>query len=314
MEDESNPEIHIRLRLLSALVGNSTSAHRTYFENLIKKYLSQNLTAECLFILRRILLMTKTQDKNLCQTLWNEMRKLINEEDCSVLKLCGEYTNFSVDISNYRHFEFEKRLLEAIGRDEKYIELIPSKLAHTSMFVLPYSKNEVQIKRYLNKICDSWEQMTCMDWFKVTKGIQLMRQVGNDKYVTENDLLKLKRIFALYVSNKLSDLDLKEVNLLLRSCVCMDILESYVTGYLLMNFETHNQFSSWLIRTAVHTLLGTSSFSPVLMSKIVEYVENNGIHLLGSTVHKVLTLCYYLGYNLEASDRFFEHCIDVLIR
>lgn len=314
LEEESNPDLLLRLKLLSIVISNSSTVHRTQFENMIKKYMSENLPSECLFLLRRILLKMKTQNKNICQILWSKMQGLLDREDCSLLKLCSEYTNFNVDINNYRHLEFEEKLLKAIEQKEKTFDLFPSVLAHTSMFVLPYSRDKTKVKQLINKICENWEQMSCMDWLKITKGIQLSREVTGGQNLSKNDVMTLNRVFAMYVMNKMNNLDVRQIDLLLKSCVNMKILKNPITNNLLMASESYTTLSSTLIRVMVHILMSTSSYSPILMENITKYIRNNGTYIVGTTAQKVLLVCYYLGYYPQDTDNFFENCIDTLIR
>jgi len=84
-----------------------------------------------------------------------------------------------------------------------------------------------------------------------------------------------------------------------------------------LNFRHENfsgDISSRLLRDVSSNLLVTNCLVPSLLDKLVNYVVENGDHILGDTVIRLLYACYSLGYTPTQAESFFSVTAGVVMR
>ena len=84
-----------------------------------------------------------------------------------------------------------------------------------------------------------------------------------------------------------------------------------------LNFRHENfggDISSRLLRDVSGNLLVTNCLVPSTLDKLVNYVVENGEHILGDTVIRLLYACYSLGYTPTQAESFFSVTAGIVIR
>lgn len=317
MEEEANPNVHLRLKLLSALITLASPYQRPQYHRTIAKYTKENLQLEALFALRRILSDAKTSDRATCNRLWDQIRlHVVKSDDRNLLRLVSEYSNFTVDIANYRNTKFENvlRLLIDKELDRGIFNLLPSVLAHVSLFYLPYCNSRRKVERFVNRLCENWNQLNSTDWMKISKAVQTAREVTDNAALEKTDCLKIKKACDMYVLNNIGNLKLRSINLLLKSYVLREEVSNRLVDYLVIAASVNPEMSSNLLKNTLYCFRCTSSFSEDVMENICDYICRNYTHLMGTTVEKYLHFCYFANYSPKNSDKFFQVATDVLIR
>lgn len=84
-----------------------------------------------------------------------------------------------------------------------------------------------------------------------------------------------------------------------------------------LNFRHENfigDVSSRLLRDVSSNLLATNCLVPSVLDKLVNYVVENGDHILGDTVIRLLYTCYSLGYTPTQAESFFSVTAGIVMR
>lgn len=84
-----------------------------------------------------------------------------------------------------------------------------------------------------------------------------------------------------------------------------------------LNFRHENfsgDISSRQLRDVSSNLLVTSCLVPSMLDKLVKYVVENGDHILGDTVIRLLYACYSLGYTPSQAESFFSVTAGIILR
>lgn len=317
MEEESNPNITLRLKLLSAMIAIASPHQRHQYHKTVAKYAKENLHPDALFVFRKILSDIKTSDRGLCNTIWDQIREFVaKSDDRNLLKLVSEYTNFNCDIANYRHIKFENVLLLLVDKQIKQgvFFYLPSVLAHISLFYIPYCHSRKKLEKLINKLCESWNQLSSIDWLKISKALQTAREISNNEALERSDFLKIKKACDAYVLKNIGSLNLRSVNFLLKSYILRDETNSRLVDYLLIAASANPEMSSNLLKNTIFCFRNTGSYSVDVLNKMSNYVCDNYNHLLGTTVEKFLFFCYFANHQPSNSDKFFQVVTDVLIR
>lgn len=317
MEEESNSNILMRLKLLSALISIASPHQRHQYHSTVAKYAKENLHPDALLMLRKILFDVKTSDRNMCNRLWDQIRHFVaKSDDRNLLKLVSEYSNFNIDIANYRHIKFENILTVLLDKeiDQGIFFMLPSVLAHLSLFYIPYSHSSQKIEKIINKLCENRNQLTSIDWFKISKAVQTAREVTNNKALDVNHCAKITKACDVYVISNIGKLDLKSINILLKSYVLREEVNNRLVDYLLFAASVNCEISSNLIKNTVYCFKNTHSFAPDVLDKMCHYICENYNHLLGTTIEKYLFFCYFANYYPNNAEKLFQVVTDVLIR
>jgi hypothetical protein len=61
-------------------------------------------------------------------------------------------------------------------------------------------------------------------------------------------------------------------------------------------------------------MLITNCLMPSMSDQLVNYVVQNGDHILGDTAVKLLYMCYSHGYSPAQADSFFSVASNVILR
>lgn len=317
MEEESHPNMYLRLQLLSALIIIATPHQRHQYNSVVVKYAKEDLHLDALFVLRKILSDIKISDRNMCNRLWDQIHHyIIKSNDRNVLKLVSEYVNFNADIVNFRHIRFENLLTLIIDKEleQGIFYSIPSILAHVALLYIPYSNSRKKIEKIVNKLCESWAQFTSIDWLKISKAIQTAREITDNEMLLRDDCVKIKKACDAFVSKNIGSLNLRSITLLLKCYIFRDEISSRLVDYLMIAVSANQQMSSILMKNAVYCFRNTQNYSPDILDKMSSYICDNYNHLLGTTIEKYLYFCYYVNHLPQNSDRFFQVVTDVLIR
>lgn len=317
MEEEANPNMYLRLKLLSVLIIIATPHQRHQYHNTVAKYAKENLQRDALFVLRKILSDIKTSDRNVSNRLWDRIcRFVVKSNDRNLLKLVSEYSNFNIDVANYRHIKFENVLTLMIDRElnQGIFYHLPSILAHVSLLYIPYSNNRRKVEKIVNKLCESWAQFNSIDWLKISKAIETAREVTNNKILAKDDCFKVKKACDAYVLKNIGNLDLSSLTLLLKSYILRDEVNNRLVDYLLIAVSASPQMSSNLMKNTLYCFRNTHNYSPDVLDKMSGYICENYNHLLGTTIEKYLFFCYYANHLPQNSDKLFHVVTDVLIR
>lgn len=273
-----------------------------------KLVLEEDLDANCLLCIKQILVIQKTKDRKLCEVLWDKLGSCLkNEGEGLALKLCTAYSNFNVDIHNFRHHRFERILIETLDKLSPYYDLFPSVTAHTSQFLLRYHTDRRRRERITNVICESWNQMRCLDWLKISKGLE------ENHCVPDRDRSRINLALDIYLLERYPRLTVREANFLFRSYIYRKLENSHMLEYLLKAFENPVGLNSATIKELVYCLKSSCRLLPSLMQNIEEYIVENRADVLAVNAEKFLYLTYYLDYHPN-SFKFFDVVTDMLIR
>jgi hypothetical protein len=71
--------------------------------------------------------------------------------------------------------------------------------------------------------------------------------------------------------------------------------------------------TSRLLRDATFNLNPHRCLVPTMMELMVQYVNDHGTDMLGDTVEKLLSFCYWLGY-IPESDQFTQIAANAIMR
>lgn len=317
MEEESNTNIILRLKLLSVLISLASPHQRHHYYDTVVKYVQENVHPEGLFVLRKILSDIKTSDRNLSNRIWDQIRLFVaKHHDRNLLKLVSEYSNFNIDIANYRHIKFENILTLLLDKElnQGIFSLLPSVLAHISLFYIPYSHSRNKIEKIVNALCENGNKLNSIDWLKISKAMQIAREVTKNKAFDPNDFSKLKRACDAYVSSNIGRFDLLSVTMLLKSYILRGESNNRLVDYLLIAASVKKEMSSILLKNMVYCFRNIGSYSPDALNRMADYICENHNNLLGSTIEKYLYFCYFARHHPSDAKKFFQVVIDVLIR
>lgn len=317
MEEESNTNMYLRLKLLSALVTIASPHQRHQYHSTVVKYAKENLHPDALFILRKILSDIKTSDINLCNRLWDQIRNFgAKNNDRNLLKLVSEYTNFNADIMNYRHIKFENLLTLVIDRelDNGIYYNLPSVLAHVSLFYIPFSNSRNKVEKIVNKLCECWSQLSSIDWLKISKAIETAREVTENEALDRSDCIKIKKACDAFVMVNIGNLNLTSITLLLKCYILRHEVNNRLVDYLLIAVSANTQMTSNLMKNTVYCFRNIYNYSPDVLNRMCDYICDNHNHLLGNTIEKYLFFCYYASHYPQNPDTFFQVVTDILIR
>lgn len=316
MEEESDPSVHVRLNLLLALVSLASPHQRQQYHRTVARFAKENLHPGALFILQRILSNLKTSDRSFCNHLWDQIHKSVaSSEDRNLLKLIGYYSNFNVDIANFRHVKFENLLNLIIDRELErgILRLLPSAMAHVSLFYLPYCSSRKKVEAFVGALCENWCQLSANDWLKISKAVQTARESTFNKALKREDCVKIEKACYFYVMTNIGTLDFTSINLLLKSYILRGETNSRLVDYLVIATSGDAVVSSNLIKNTIYCFKNTSSYLPEVLDEMCEYICENRSHVLGTTVEKYLHFCYFADYHPKTAE-FFEAATDIIIR
>lgn len=315
MEEESNPNIHIRLKLLHTIINFSNSSSRLRYERWINKYMDENLVWDSLKTLRKLISLIKTSDSFLCQNYWSKMTKAAKTKNYDLTSLANEYARFDVDIDNFRHLPFEGVLNDLIERDlmRGSSQFIPSVLANYATFLLPYCKNDKVLYFLSAKLTNHWEQLGCMDCLRISKGLQIAKEVTGNTALFKEDAKRLRTTLNKAIMNNLEKMSPFEASILLKSFVFRGETENAIIKYLLFALEDEHLNSS-LLSNVAYCLIATNSFLPNVVERLVDYINKNKDYMMGGTVAKVLFLCYVCNFWPKEPEVFFNAVIDIILR
>lgn len=317
MEEEANPNMYLRLKLLSILILIATPHQRHQYHSTVIKYTKEDLQQDALFVLRKILSDIKTSDRNVSNRLWDQIRHfVVKRNDRNLLKLVSEYSNFNIDVANYRHIKFENMLTLMIDKElnQGIFFHLPSILAHVSLLYIPYSNNGRKVEKIVNKLCECWSQLTSIDWLKISKAVQTAREVTKNENLEKDNCFKLKKALDAYVMKNIGNLNLSSITLLLKSYILREGVNNRLVDYLLIAVSASPQMSSNLMKNTVYCFRNTYNYSPDVLDKMSSYICENYNHLLGTTIEKYLFFCYYANHLPANSEKLFQVVTDVLIR
>jgi hypothetical protein len=84
-----------------------------------------------------------------------------------------------------------------------------------------------------------------------------------------------------------------------------------------LNFRHENftgDISSRQLRDVSSNLLVMNCLVPSVLDKLVNYVVENGDHILGDSVIRLLYTCYSLGYTPTQAESFFSVTTSIILR
>lgn len=317
MEEESNPNLYLRLRLLSVLTSIASSHQKHQYHRTAVEYSKKNVHPNALFILRKIFTDIKTADKAMCNRLWDQIRRfVVKHDDRNLLKLVSEYSNFNADIVNFRHIKFENVLTLLIDKElnQGIFYHLPSVLAHISLLYIPYSNSRRKVEKIINKLCENCTQLNSIDWLKISKAIQLARETTNNPTLQRDDCIKIKRACDAYVFKNIGNLNLSTITVLLKCYILREEYNNRLVDYLLIAVSASPQMSSNLMKNTVYCFRNTHSYSPDVLDRMGDYIYANYNHLLANTIEKYLYFCYYACHLPRNSETIFKVITDILIR
>ncbi|XP_066999739.2 FAST kinase domain-containing protein 1, mitochondrial isoform X2 [Anabrus simplex] len=321
--------------LLSCAVTFSSPNQRKLFEKLTSDHLENVKFSSSMVTLFKVIRNLKTSNVNLCDKFWCKTLKYLELSaseriDYKLLRQCYRYMHFNNNLGGtYRHYEFEKKVIQWLLEEIRsgMCGVIPSKFSRAASFLIAYGSigqdkaGEAILKLVVDKLIEMSPQLSELDCLSISRGFQVAMQLRYRKSASEFMMGQFVRLDGLlndclrrHLKNK--HCTLSSVNLLMRSYINRNGAQESEFSYELIkryrNFE--GPMSSRSVRDATLNLLSSGCLLPEAVDRLVQYVIDHNVHLLGETVEKVLNLCYSQGYCPTKADTFLSVASDIILR
>ncbi|RZC31754.1 uncharacterized protein BDFB_008114, partial [Asbolus verrucosus] len=274
-----------KIILLSTIIYFSSPHLRTEFQRILKKYVENCNDLSNLLHLRKLLSHVKISDNQLCELYWDKVLKCLRSDtkNIDLLKLSHSYMNFSIDINNYRHQEFEKeimKLLEDLIMETNY-RFFPQKLANILSFVFIYGNNDTLLEHLVDNLETNWEQLRYIDCLKLALSLRIFSEMDK-KYIKLPYAQRIDKVLDKIISKEAEgDGDLWKNNALVKSCIFKNSITTEWTTKLLINYKNFEHLSSKNIENISYCFHMTNTLIPEVVDndKYPQRVRNNLMQL-----------------------------------
>lgn len=315
VEDSEWIDMELYLKLYTAFIYFSPPVHKVQFRKDVDKFLKTSPNLKIFSLQRKILSFIKISDKKICQHFWDMGLKLLDEvKDVDTLtQFCINYCLFNTDLTNFRHYSFENKILMMI-KDSLNSEalLFPSTISAFLNFTIAYGQDNVLLQRLIAKFEENIFHMKPIDCFHISESLSELKsyQIASKYSSRIKDLLHslTKRILDINDSNFTAN------NLLIKAAVLRKDYRDFIVEDLLYKYKELDYMSSKLTENIYSIFISTDSVIPEVINRCTEYIVNHPDVVLGFNAERILFLCYYLAYYPINDQRFFETVTDIIIR
>lgn len=313
------------LDLLSCVVSFCSPLEKSKFEKLTRRYIEKNLSQTSLGAMYKILYHLKPSDVLVCNTFWDKCFDVTvrngSKENLAknTLMLCSKYIHFTQDIGHkYRYEKFEETLVDVLVNEMNTLE--SDTFFRIASFIIAFSKDSSLDEKLLDELVQMSPLFNVYDMLNISKGMHIALQ---HKYnsTAHNGIWKrfqaLNNTLNRSISQEIQgDTRLPLVNICLRSFVTRKCsVDDDLFGKMLQHFVAQShEFNSHIVKDLSFYLQINSYLRADVVDKMAEYVVGSDERLLGTTVEKVLQLCYFLGYSPTNSDHFLEVVSKIILR
>nr|XP_022900923.1 FAST kinase domain-containing protein 1, mitochondrial isoform X1 [Onthophagus taurus] len=313
LEEDLSPLLDIRLRLLACVMYFTSPSQRLNIRKTIRKYLDYDLDGCTMLELQKIMLITKSNDLNLCKTIWNKILICLDDENfvkSNLLRVCHSYLNFEEITDNFRHVECERKLLSLLKTEfnEGLIGHTPCYFSSIASFHLIYCRDIEMINKVIDRMEEFKDQFNPIDCINISQSLEYAKE--ENVLLTKHLVERINNVLDHVTNNFKENANSSESILLLKAAMARENIQNYTD--LWKKFDEN--VSSQTILGLCYCLYTTGTLLPNIMDIMTDYVVKNGMNLLGFNVERILFLCYFLGYIPKNSEKFFEATTNVLIR
>ncbi|XP_069696117.1 FAST kinase domain-containing protein 1, mitochondrial isoform X2 [Periplaneta americana] len=341
VEDEriaSNPTVfQVTTDLLACMVSFSSPTQKLVLEKLAQHHVVGS-SSSSLPTLFKILRHLKTSNVQLCDKFWSRTLRHMEEipterEDYKLFRVSHRYMHFNNNLGGtYRHYELEKQMIEWLWNEVKTgsAGVMPSKFARAAAFILAYGNigqgktavAESTLTQMMHKLMDMAPQFSKLDCMYISRGLQIGAVLGYQKRAMTSQFLDVFRNIDTVMNNctleylKDKEIALPDLNRMIKAYICRrgmhgtELFERLMQRY--ENFS--GELCSRQLRDIANNLLSTNCLVPSILDQLVNYVLENGNHILGDTMVKLLYVCYSLGYMPTQAEKFFPVASSIISR
>uniref|UniRef100_A0A1B6DR13 RAP domain-containing protein n=1 Tax=Clastoptera arizonana TaxID=38151 RepID=A0A1B6DR13_9HEMI len=283
--------------------------------------------------LSEIIPFVTTSDMETCNKYWMKllhlmklhMKKYGNAQISYNYSL--RYLQFSSNMNWYRNYVFEKEMFTLFTKElaQGVVGFIPSQFAVIAAFYLAYYYPNVPHlpKHIVSKLLDNMGQYSTKDCEYISKSLSIAMNIRKKKSLSQVFLQQFVQLDSALNARALQFLE-KDDKLL------VPVLNKIMRGYinrkgsvdsdlfyqLVKRYESieENEISSRTLRDTVYNLVAANCLIPTLLDKFVKYCIDQKEHIIGDTVCKLIYSCFYLGYNPNQYEEFFNVASQLIIR
>lgn len=315
LEEKDYCDIETNVKLFSAFIYFSSPSQRVKFRDSVEKYLDKCENFETFLVLKKILSYVKISDKNVCIRYWNLSLKFLDETDdvSSVIRLCQNYVSFHTDVANFRHYEFEMKMLKCIENIMNSQELVfhPGIITFLS-FILKYQSTDKLLHIVISKLEMNVNHVQSLSYLQL---IETLRRI-NDQSIPPEVKKRLGKVMNDIHGNLIQTEtnNFWENTLLAKAMTLQNCVNSYTFENLMYKFKEIDSITSRMIEGLCSIFILSSSIIPEVLNKCTEYIINNPKYIVGFNAEKVLYVCYYLAYYPLNHEKFFGLVTDIILR
>lgn len=316
LEDGELIDMESYLNLFTAFIYFSPPVHKVQFRKDVNKFLKTCPNVKIFELQRKILSFIKISDKKTCQHFWDMALNLLDEIGGvkHIEKFCINYSLFNTDLIDFRHYDFEKKVLKMIKDRLASGELIfPSSLSVFLKFTITYGQDELLLQHLIKKLEENIFHMKPIDCYHLSECIGELN--GNHQLASKYSTRIRK---SLHVITKcileIDDSNFMTNSLLIKAAVLRKDYKDLIIEDLLYKLKELDHISSKMIENIYSIFISTDSLIPEVINKVTEYIVNHHDVIIGFNAERVLFLCYYLAYYPINDQIFFETATDIIIR
>lgn len=323
MENQSNNSVDLILELLSCVASFSSPLQKSMFEKIFQQYMANNLTISTIPSFYKIIYHVKTSDKRVYDRFWNKSLELTmgieNQAEKKlqdILVLCSKYMQFCRDVSfGYRYHNLEKTVSDFLIKELHYniLTQVPALFSRVAAFVLAFS-NDNYVDDVIEQASVLMKKFKAIDCLNLAKGLQFAmqnRKSGNTR------LQKLNTSLYEHTMEEFNNTDsVIDRNILLRTCLYRkDVFVNELFQKMLKCcLENPIEMNTHTIKNICFYMQINNYLDTEIVDLITEYIVESDYSVLGSTVERVLHLCYSLGHTPKRAEAFFAVAAKLIIR
>lgn len=324
--------------LLACLVSLSSPTQKLALEKLIQRHVEESISASSLPALFRILQQLKTSNIKLCDAFWSRtldcMQNIPAEREYyKLLQVSHRYMYFNNNLGGrYRHYELERQMIRWLwhGVENGIIGMLPSKFAQVTSFILAYGNigegrsiiSDSALTQMVCKVLDMKLQFSKMDCMYISRGLQIGKILASQRKSISSRFVdvftKIDGAMNSCAQRHLKEdvLSLPDITIMMRTYISRsNAWETQLFENLIKRHEDlSGDTSSRLLRDISANMLITNCLIPSMSDQLVNYVVENGDHILGDTAVKLLYMCYSLGYTPAQAESFFSVASSIILR
>lgn len=313
-EEKSCCDLDTDLKLFSAFIYFSSPTQRNKFRSDIEKFLDKCESLETLLLLKKLMSYVKISDTKLCDQYWSMCLKCIQTtNDWGVIvSLCKNYINFNTDVSNFHHYQFEKRMFQCIKEILNNNEIIyPSEMMTFLSFAMQYNGNEKLLNTLIEKLENNLNHLKPIHYLHLVEALgSKSNSIPKHVRARTNDLLnRLKHLLLKSENNFFQNYLLAKAMVQSGHNLDNDVFET-----LMYKFKEIDNITSKMIESLCNIFFVSNSIIPEVLNKCTEYIVHYPENIVGFNAEKLLYLCYFLGYYPLNADKFLMVVTNIIFR